>query len=410
MHIVALTGSFYPNLMAPFACIKPYLVELAKDNDVEVICPASDPRYTDVAEVENLSIHFVSNHFNDISVKANSNIREGRKRITSNLTSLFVRGINYLKEVALPNAYDSSLEDAYLQKLKAIHDKNRIDVLISVTFPFYTHVFALKFKQQYPGIKWLTYTTDPLAYNEANPIPAWKRKRAIDIEQKVYDGCDHCLITDELRSNLVNDYHISEEKIVVLPYLIVTESVPPISTDKKHEHPQVLYAGCLFYRVRNPKLMLEVFSDLKDIDLNLYVTGDRNCRKMLKEQYPSQIKINGLVPRNEYFRLLGEADVLLNLSNKAKLQAPHKLLELISTGRPIINFYYYENAGYEMIEKYPLGLNISNEGSLDNIKATIQDFVSKNQNKVLSDKEIKEIYPEYLLPYQMEKIYQLINS
>ena len=340
MHIVALTGSFYPQLMAPSACINPYLQELAKENDVDVVCPASDIQYTDETEVEGIHVHFVSNQFNDISVKANSYIREGRKRITSKLTSLFVRGINYLKEVALPNPYDSSLEDAYLQKLKAINDKSKIDVLISVTFPFYTHVFALKFKQQFPGVKWLTYTTDPLAYNEANPIPAWKKKRAIDIEQKVYDGCDYCLITEELHLNLVNDYHVPERKIVVLPYLLETESVLPISANKKHLRPQVLYAGCLFYRVRNPKLMLEVFSELKEIDLNLYVTGDRICRKMLKGSYPSQIKINGLVPRNEYFRLLGEADVLINLSNNAKLQAPHKLLELISTGRPYFRFCF----------------------------------------------------------------------
>ena len=410
MHIVALTGSFYPQLMAPSACIKPYLIELAKENDVDVVCPASDLHFTDVVVVDGIHVHFVSNLFNDISVNVNSNIKEGRKRITSRLMSLFVRGSNYLKEVAFPNAYDSSLEDAYLQKIKAVNDKSRIDVLISVTFPFYTHVFALKFKQQFPSVKWLTYTTDPLAYNEANPIPVWKKKRATDIEQKVYDGCDYCLITEELRSNLINEYHVPEQKIVVLPYLIETESVPTITSDKKNERPQVLYAGCLFFRVRNPKLMLEVFSELNDIDLNLYVTGDRICRKMLKEPYPSQIKINGLVPRNEYFRLLGEADVLINLNNNAKLQAPHKLLELISTGRPIINFYYYKNAGYEIIEKYPLGLNISNGSTLDEIRASISDFVSQNMNKVLSDKEIKDIYPEYLLPYQMERIDQLINS
>lgn len=410
MHIVALTGSFYPNLMAPSACIKPYLIELAKEHDVEVLCPVSDPRFTKEAVVNGIRAYFLTNSFNNLSVKVNSNIKEGRRRISSKLMSLFVRGVRYLKEEALPCPYDPSLENAYLQKLREVNEKNRIDVLISVTFPFYTHVFALKFKQLHPGVKWLTYTTDPLAYNEANPIPAWKKKRAIDIEQRVYNGCDYCLITEELRTNLVNDYRVSEEKIVVLPYLIDTENVPLISSNKRNDRPQVLYAGCLFYRVRNPKIMLDVFSILKNIDLNLYVTGDRICRKMLTESFPPQIKINGLAPRDKYFRLLGEADVLVNLSNNAKLQAPHKLLELISTGRPIINFYYYKNTGYEIIDKYPLGLNISNNSSLDEMAEAVSDFVVKNRNNVLTEKEIKERYPEYLLSYQMEKINQLINS
>ena len=408
MHIVALTGSFYPNLMAPSACIKPYLLELAKGNEVEVVCPVSDPRFIDNEEVDGIHIHFVSNRFNDISVKVNSNIKESKNRISSKFMSLFVRGFRYLKEVAHPRPYDSSLENAYLQKLKTLNEASKIDVIISVTFPFYTHVFALKFKQQNPDLKWLTYTTDPLAYNEANPIPTWKKKSAIEIEKSVYNKCDYCLITEELRSNLVNDYYIPVQKIVVLPYLIETDNVPPISINKQNDRPQVLYAGCLFYRVRNPNLMLDVFSELKGIDLNLYVTGDRICRKMLKKPYPSQIKINGLVTRNEYFKLLGDADVLINLSNNAKLQAPHKLLELISTGRPIINFYYYKNSGYEIIEKYPLGLNISNNSSYDEMARSISDFVFKYRNKYLTDKEIKEHFPEYLLPYQMERINHLI--
>ena len=410
MHIVALTGSFYPNLMAPSACIKPYLLELAKMHDVEVLCPVSDPLFTEKTDVDNVCVYFVNNSYNNLSVKANYNIKEGRRKLISKLISLFVRGVRYLKEVVIPNPYDSSLENAFLQKLNAINERNRIDVLISVTFPFYTHVVALKFKQLNPGVIWLTYTTDPLAYNEANPIPVWKKKNAIDIEQRVYDGCNYCLITEELRTNLVNDYHVSEHKIVVLPYLIDTENVPHISNNKRNGRPQVLYAGCLFYRVRNPKIMLDVFSILKDIDLNLYVTGDRICRKMLTSTFPPQIKINDLAPRDEYFKLLGEADALINLSNNAKLQAPHKLLELISTGRPVINFYYYKNTSYEIIEKYPLGLNISNNSNLDEMAKSVSDFVYKNRNKVLTDKQIKERYPKYLLSYQMKKINQLINS
>lgn len=410
MHIVAITGSFYPQIMAPSACIKPYLIELAKDNQVDIVCPSSDSHFTEEIVIDGIHVHFVSNLINDISIKANSNLREGKNKISSKLFSLLIRGTQYLKEIVLPSPYDSSLEDVFLQKLNALHKKNSINALISVTFPFYTHVFALKFKQKHPKIKWLTYTTDPLAHNEANPIPAWKKTRAVDIEQRVYDGCDYCLITEELQSNLVKDYHISERKIIVLPYLIETDNVPPVSTDKHSERPQVLYAGCLFYRVRNPKMMLDVFSELKDIDLNLYVTGDRICRKMLKQPYPSQIKINDVVPRNEYFRLLSEADVLINLSNRAKLQAPHKLLELISTGRPIINFYYNKDAGYRLINKYPLGINISSTLNNYEIAEIVRDFVMKNRNKLLSDDVIKEIYPDHLLSYQITRIIDHIKE
>lgn len=410
MHIVVLTGSFFPELMAPSACIKPYLIELARENQVDVVCPVSDPRFNDEIWVDKIHVYFVTNRLNELCVNANHFSRERRSRIFSKCLSLFVRGLQYFKEVFAPSPYDNSLEDVFLQKLVSINEKNRINFLISVTFPFYTHVFALKFKQTHPEIKWLTYTTDPLAYNEANPIPAWKKRRAVDIEQKVYDGCDCCLITEELHSNLNNDYHISEQKIVVLPYLIETDRVPTLlSGVKQNDRPQVLYAGCLFHRVRNPQLLLDVFSELQDIDLNLYVTGDRKCRKILRDSFPPNISINSVVPREEYFSLLSQADILVNLSNNAKLQAPHKLLELISTGRPIINFYYFKNTSYGIIEKYPLGINISNSLNANEIRLIIRDFVMKNQNKHLSDKEIKDIYPENLLLFQMARIKELLK-
>lgn len=410
MHIVALTGSFFPNIMAPSACVKPYLQELAKEHEVEVICPVSDFRFKETVVKEGLKIHYVSNRLNDRFVMANANLHENRKRFVSKASLFYVRIVKFLQEELSPCLYDSSMENAYLDELKHINHVHKIDVIISVTYPFLTHVVALKYKEQNPQVKWLTYTTDPLAYNEANPIAPWKKRNAIKIEKKVYETCDNCIVTEELFDNVVNDYGIDQKKVLVLPYLVETENVPKVERKTEHERAQVLYAGCLFYRVRDPRTMLSVFSKLNKVDLCLYVTGDRQCRKMLKSEFPFNIHINGLVPREEYFKLLSQADVLVNLSNDAKLQAPHKLMELISTGKPIINFYYHKNAGYRIIERYPLGINVSNGSNPDEMVNTIESFITENCHKALSDADVKEIYPEFLLLNQMERIKALINT
>jgi glycosyltransferase involved in cell wall biosynthesis len=385
-------------------------LELAKKHDVEVVFPVSNKHYRESVEIEGINIHYVSGWLNDHFVKANTDLQEKRHKIVSKLISLSVRAVKYVQEEFLLCPYDSTLVDAYLKKLKALNSESRIDVIISVTYPFYTHVVGLKYKEYYPSVKWLTYTTDPLAFNEANPIVPWKKKSAMKIEKQVYDACDTCIITEELFDNVVNDYGIDQKKVLVLPYLVETENVPKEKYKNENNKAQVLYAGCLFYRVRDPRIMFAVFSKLTDIDLCLYVTGDRQCRKMLKEGLPPNIHINDVVPREEYFRLLSQADVLVNLSNNAKLQAPHKLTELVSTGKPIINFYYYKNAGYKIIEKYPLGINIANCGNPDEMVATVEEFVNEYRNKRLSETEIKEIFKEYLLPYQMESIKTVIND
>ena len=118
---------------------------------------------------------------------------------------------------------------------------------------------------------------------------------------------------------------------------------------------------------------------------------------------PEHIIKNGLVPHAKYIELLSQADVLVNLSNKAHLQAPHKLLELISTGKPIINFYYYKDSGYDIISKYPLGINISNDWSEEEMVKSIEEFVDENCHKRVSYEEIKNLYAEHLFVNQMPK-------
>lgn len=409
MHIVALTGDYYPNIMAPSACFKPYLEELAKTHEVEIICPVTNIHYKSTIVNDGIAIHFASCLSSRIIAKANTNIIDNVNIHLSRLISFIGRVSNYLKEEIMPSPFDSSLINSYLAILDEINSKRKIDLVLSVTFPFYTHVVGFKYKQLHPAVKWLTYSTDPLAYNEANPIPRWKIKGAKRIENKVYEYCDCCLITEELLHNVVYDYHIPQNKILVLPYLIEPCDDAIINKKKDITRPQVVYAGCLFYRVRNPQKMLDVFSSINGIDLQLYVTGDRICRNILRKAYPANISINDVVPRHVYLQLLKNADVLLNLSNNAHLQAPHKLLELVSTGRPIINFYYHKNSGYNLIEKYPLGLNISNSISNDEAAELISKFVEDNYAKSIKAEDIKELYPERLLSNQMPQIIKAIS-
>lgn len=398
MHIVFITGNYYPNPSAPSACIKPYLTDLSKDNDVEVICPLSDPSCRGTSVIEGVKVHFVTSRFNSFQVSAAGKCRR-----------LLVRTINYLQEKVAPTPYNPDLVDAFLEELEKISSGEKIDAMISVTFPFFTHVVALRYKQRHPDVRWLSYTTDPLAFNEANPVPAWKKNKARQIEQAVYDHSDYCLITEELSSNLLEDYHVPKHKLLILPYLMQVEEASEEAGLPVRDRAQVVYAGYFFHKVRNPRVLLGVFSRLEDMDLQLYATGDRICRKMLKSSVAPNITVHGLVPRSEYFKLLNRTDVLVNLSNKARFQAPHKLMELISTGKPIINFFYYQDAGYRIVEKYPLGINISNDTEMMEMADAITSFVSENRQRRLSGPEIEALYPENLLAVQMKKVRAALN-
>lgn len=399
MHIVVLTGSYYPYLMPPAACIKPYLDELAKNNNVEVIAPSTDSRFVKSVICDGVKVVYINNFTSRVFAYIETNLGSRPNSLYLHFLKLVFKGYRYVKLKLAREPYDTSLISQYVSKLHQLHINSPIDVVISVTFPFYTHAAALKFKQKMPNIRWITYTTDPLAYSEANPIEKYKLKFAKKIESQIYNLCDKCIITEELLPNLTEDYLVTRNKIVTLPYLL--KELPLNMTKTDYSRPIILYAGYVFIRVRNPQKMLSVFSSLNKFELRLFIAGDRHCRRILRAKYPNHIKINGLVSRQEYYQLLVDADVLLLLSNDAKLQAPSKLMELISTGKPIINFYYHKDTSYNLIEKYPLGLNISNSDRDQDIVYVLNQFIKDNYHKRLSKTEINKLYPDRLLSTQM---------
>lgn len=407
MHIVVVTGFYFPYTVPPAGCIKPYLLELAKSNNVEIVCPPSNIYYMKSHIMEGIKINYINSLPNRLLSYIKTNKEEHKNQMLTQFLFFVYRGLRYLKSLFSITPYETSLICPYVKRLQKIHKKDKIDVLISVSFDFYTHVSALKFKKIERNVKWITFTTDPLAYSEVNPIPKWKLKTAINVENNVYTLCDYCIVTEELYPNLKNDYHISPEKILKLPFLLLNQQIE--TKENIGSNINVLYAGYLYYEIRNPKTMLEVFSRVKCAELQLHVAGDRFIRQMLKSKFPHNIHIDGLVSREKYLALLGTSDILINLCNSVNLQAPSKLTELISTGKPIINFYYYEDSGYRMIERYPLGINIHNDADYSESAKRVENFISVNAHIHMSLEEVKTLFPEHTFAFQMPKIQNLIN-
>lgn len=407
MHIVVLTGYYYPYTVPPASCAKHYLLELAKEHDVEVVCPPSNIHYTKPLSQENIKINYINSLPNKIISYIKTNQEEHRYKRLTNIMFNVYRGVRYLKYAIIKAPYETSLVDPYVKGLCDIHQKHPIDIIMSVSFNFYTHASALAFKKLHPSVKWITYTTDPLAYNEVNLIGKRKFQTAKNIEQEVYDTCDGCITTEEMYQNLVSDYHVPTDKILALPFLLLNRQFEV--RNSHNERPIALYAGYLYYEIRNPKTMLQVFSRIMEVDLQLHIIGDRFVRKMLKQKYPSNIHIDGFVSRDKYLELLNNTDVLINICNKVKLQAPSKLTELVSTGKPIINFYYHKDSGYRMIEKYPLGLNIPYDVDYDKGAMQVTSFIKDNVGKHISFEDVKALYPEHSLSVQMPKVKELLT-
>ena len=83
------------------------------------------------------------------------------------------------------------------------------------------------------------------------------------------------------------------------------------------------------------------------------------------------------------------------------------MLELLSTGKPIINFYFTEDTQFNMIEKYPLGLNIKN-GDLDPVRK-IENFRHEMKGKRMTFKEVEVLFPDNNIDSQVGLLKRLIE-
>lgn len=401
MKIAVLTGYYYPNMYPPAACIDKYLQELKNHHEVHVICLKSAFKY-EQSKDDKLFFHDVTNWSNNLRNAANYYILHNKYKLFYKLVLFLVRLFGVL---ITPFVYPSRLfwlKQKYYEKLCFIETLGSIDVIISVSMPTCAHLAAMKFKYSHPSVRWITYSTDPFTFYETSYhgvlFKKRRKKHNYKTELLYYNSADFNILTEELYNSALNDFHVPKQKLLCFPYVLKELQIPVIPSLGLKGKIKVVYAGALNSVIRNPEYALSVLSKVNNITLYLFQSGD--CDFILKKYSTDNIFIDGLVKRNIYLSLIGkEADVLLNIGNNSSLQAPSKMLELLSTGKPIINFYYSKDNQYQMIEKYPLGLNIGRDDK--NAVQKVFNFCNTYANKRMSFHEVEDLFPNNSLKNQL---------
>lgn len=229
------------------------------------------------------------------------------------------------------------------------------------------------------------------------------------MEQRIYNMADYCMFTTELYKFIPNNFVIDKEKVYPiyfpLNHGLSGRTKGDLSNDGKCS---LIFAGMLYKQIRNPEFALSTLSRVEDIIFDLY-TARNECEDIIKRYVSDNINRYFYVSRSEYEELIkSKYDILVNIGNVSTLQAPSKTLELLSTGKPIINFYFTEDSQFEMIKKYPLGLNIKDQeiGAVEKISK----FCREMKGRILPFEEIEKLYPENNIKYQVKLLRKLIEA
>ena len=407
-NIVILSTMYYPDMGAPSACLDKYVQCLKDKYNFYVITKT----YVYGVKSDGNRIRYISNWMHKLSLKCNHNIEKSEHIYLSKLGLLFINVYKLiLNQFAYPyfNAWEIG---QYYNQLEKLSKEIKFDIVISVSNTWTCQFAALKYKQKYFLVKWIPLVLDPFSefyiyYKYKLCKNLWKN-RNLKNERMIYDTADFLLFSDEMFRYVISKFGISVQKAFNIGFALDDirkgKTPRPINSSGKIK---LIYAGMFYQRIRNPEFMLSTLSQVEGIRLDLFV-GRGECDNILDAYISDKIQRTGFVNRDRYEQMIcDEYDVLINVGNISTLQAPSKMLELLSTGRPILNFCYVKDSQYWMIEQYPLGINIG--FGEENAVQRISEFCRCMRGKCLSYHEVTQLYPDYVLRKKVSLLESLIE-
>ena len=217
------------------------------------------------------------------------------------------------------------------------------DLIISVSLPFSSHVAAYIINRD-KNKKWIMDIGDPFSLKNN----AFENNRYLYkslnyyFENKFYKKAHQVVFTHQESANEHKKFfNIPENKVIIgNPISSFSQSLfqKSISYNYETKPISVGYFGVLTKGVRSPKEVLKFFHKT-DFELHWYTNPD--SIEMIKQNKIDQKynKFFDMVTRNEALeKMVDSLHCLLSIGNLNPAQLPSKVIEYISTGKPVLHF------------------------------------------------------------------------
>lgn len=306
------------------------------------------------------------------------------KRVLSSLYKNVVRSVIFPDRMIFWNKY------AYREFVK-INEREKIDLVITVGFPFSTHILGMKIKRKF-GCKLILDYGDPWSFNPSHEtVPKWRRRLDYIIEKKVIKSSDYLTVTTNSTCSkykatfkLSNKVGIIRQGVDIEKYNAMVNQLEKTKINSKTNVVTLFYSGIFYQDIRNPKqffkaLSLSDFSNFSDKIIDIIIAGKMEqyvIDYVNSLSFPQNLKINfiGNIPFEDVIRMQVECDALLYFGNKGELQVPGKLYEYIAARRPIFAIAPAFDESCEIILKNNRGLVVEDDAT--KIKKGFTKFLS----------------------------------
>lgn len=196
--------------------------------------------------------------------------------------------------------------------------------------------------------------------------------KLVNLLERYYDG--YVLFTEPM-NNKVNPY---KKPFIVIEGIFNNN----LNLSEVPKSKAIMYAGTLSYEY-GVKHILEIFEQIKDEELQLWLFGDGDMKNDIKEfcSKDKRVKYFGFKPREEVFEYEKKAKLLINIRNPkdeyTMYSFPSKTFEYMVSGTPVLTTKLKG-----IPEEYYDYLYTVNEYKLDTIKKKIEEILSKPQSEL----------------------------
>ena len=288
------------------------------------------------------------------------------------------------------------------QSLRLIAQEEKLDALICVIAP---NDDALIAYSAHLSIPVLLYQLDPY-YNINDKETRWIKRQFL----RVLPIFKHIFTTDLLLKVYQQDekYQKIIKNFSVLPFPKLIQPKEDTITDSFPENITLLYTGSLYHIIRSPKLLLRLRILLPD-RFEIRFCGSCDNDEEFEELKKSGIVCLGYCKQEIVAEEIRMADLLINIGNNTKNQMGSKIIDYISTGKPILNIVQFDDCPtIPLLHDYKYSFHLSAVNGIK-ISNELIEFIDHSRGKRMFWQDIVQKYQQYTPSYASEKILEKLN-
>lgn len=276
----------------------------------------------------------------------------------------------------------------FYKKAKELIKKEKIDTVVTYSFPHSFHVIGYYLKKKIPNIKWVLDYGD-IWYGA--PFEEFKKvrlKKKLDflIEKKILKKADMVSLTTQSSIDFYRRiFKIDKFCLTEMGHNPKSDTYTPNFKDNTLK---IIHAGRLYYPMRDPIPLIQFLEKSQEnIELILIGALDTYLKTEIHKINPQKTILKSWMTSVELEKEVTNSHVLILFGNQSELQVPGKIYEYLSYGIPIIYIHHNlkNDPVIQIAKKYNFVYSISNtkveeefSDIMDKLKVNIENNISSN--------------------------------